>query len=140
MIGEKIGESTGKVEAGTRVIACEATGQVKVECSVQETGKLLGIDITEIATYWSIPRANGNFYGEGHGIITTKEGDLVTWKGTGIGRPTGKGNGMSWRATCYYQTTAFKLSRLNGTIGLVQFDSDENDNTKAQTWEWKDKT
>ena len=138
MIGEKIGESTGKI-SGMRVIACESSGRTKVECSMTETGKLLGMDVTEVATYWSFPQANGTFYGEGNGIITTKDGEHITWKGTGIGKPTGKGNGMSWRASCYYETTSSKLSRLNDTVGLVQFETDENDNTKAQIWEWSGK-
>jgi hypothetical protein len=137
VIGEKIGESTGKVNS-MRVIPCESSGHVKVECSIHETGKLLGMDVSEIATYWSIPRANGNFYGEGHGVITTKDGEHITWKGTGIGNPTGKGNAMSWRATCYYQTTSTKMSRLNNMVGLVHFETDENNNTKAQITEWKD--
>ena len=137
MIGEKIGEYTGKITS-MRVLPANAGGQMKVECSVTETGKLLGIDITDIATYWSINRPDNSSYGEGQGIITTKDGDHVAWTGTGLGKPTGHGMGMAWRASCYYQTTCAKLSRLNGIVGLVQFESDENGNTKSATWEWKD--
>jgi hypothetical protein len=137
VIGERIGEASGKINS-TRVIRCESSGQTKVECSVQESGKLLGVDVTEIATYWSTPRPNGTFYGEGNGIITTRDGEYITWRGTGIGRPSGRGNAMSWRATCYYETTSSKLSRINNTVGLIQFDTDENNNTKSHTWEWKD--
>jgi hypothetical protein len=137
VIGEKIGETNGKINS-LRVISCPSSGHTKVECSVQASGKLLGADINELATYWSAPRPNGTFYGEGNGIITTKDGEIITWKGTGVGRPTGRGNGMSWRATCYYETSSTKLSRINNTVGLIQYETDENNNTKASTFEWKD--
>ena len=136
MIGEKIGESTGKITS-MRVLPCEGMGP-RVECSVTETGKLLGVDVTEIATYWSISKPDNTSYGEGQGILMTKDGESAAWKGTGLGKPTGHGTGMAWRASIYYQTTSSKLSRLNGIVGIVEFVSDENGNTKATTWEWKD--
>ena len=49
MLGEKIGEATGKVT--TRRVLANPGGGPKMETSFEATGKLLGADITEMGTY-----------------------------------------------------------------------------------------
>ncbi len=48
----------------------------------------------------------------------TQDGEMVTWKGQGIGRLTGVG-AVSWRGAVYYQTASEKLARLNGIAGVL---------------------
>src|SRR5215208_4261464 len=43
------------------------------------------IDVTEIGTYTTTPRSNGVVYGEGQGVITGKNNEIVTWSSQEIG-------------------------------------------------------
>ena len=135
MLGEKIGQTTGKV-TNRRVIPCEGSG-VKVEVSFQTTGKLLGHDISEIGTYTSVLKQGGSFYGEGQGVIMTKDGDAITWRGSGAGKPTGKGMGVTYRGAVYYDTSSPKFAQLNSLCAVFDYDVDENGNTSAILSEWK---
>jgi hypothetical protein len=135
MLGEKIGETKGKV-TNQRVIDCEASG-IKVEVSFQTTGKLLGFEINEIGTYSSKMREGGALYGEGQGVMMTKDGDSITWRGSGVGKPTGRGMGVSYRGAIYYESNSPKFSRLNSLCGVFDYEVDENGNTQAVISEWK---
>lgn len=59
------------------------------------------------------------------------------WTGQGFGRFTGKGGGVRWRGAIYYTTASEKVARLNGTVGVFEFEVDENNQTTAKVWEWK---
>ncbi len=81
-----------------------------MEISFQSTGKILGIDFNGTGTYVAALRPTGNLRGEGQGVWMTKDGEVVAWKGTGIGRPTGRGMAATWRGALYFQTTSTKLA------------------------------
>jgi hypothetical protein len=70
MLGEQIGEAKGK-SMGQRVLNVRE-GLAKIETSFSESGKLKGIEFTNIGTFWTITRPGGTQYGEGHGVIMTK--------------------------------------------------------------------
>jgi hypothetical protein len=135
MLGEQLGEQHGKV-IGTRVLAPDGDC-AKVEISFQASGKFLGLDITEMATYWSVVRSDGSLYGEGHGVLMAKDGSSATWIGSGVGRFTGKGSGTSFRGAIYYHTESRSLARLNQITVLFEHETDENGNTHSKSWEWK---
>jgi hypothetical protein len=135
MLGEKIGTSNGKV-TNRRVLACEGGG-IRVEVSFQTTGKLLGHDITEIGTYTSMLKPGGSFFGEGQGVLMTKDGDAISWRGSGAGKPTGKGGGVAYRGAIYYDTASPKLAQLNSICGIFEYEVDEAGNTSAIISEWK---
>jgi hypothetical protein len=82
-------------------------------------------------------KAPGTLWGQGQGLSLTKDGDAVTWHGTGIGKPTGKGMAASWRGAIFYTTQSSRLARLNGVTVVFEWDVDENGNAKGTTWEWK---
>jgi hypothetical protein len=132
MLGEKILEEKGRVTS-TRVL--ETTPQPKVETTFEAQGTLLGIEHRTIGTYWSVIQPSGIMYGEGNGVVTTKEG-LLTWKGSGAGKLTARG-GVSYRGAIYYQTTVERLLRLNGIAVIFEYEVDENGNTNAVASEWK---
>ncbi len=135
MLGEPIGEVRGKI-TGTRVPPFE--GEVpKVEVSFESSGKLLGIELTEIGTYWSIVKPDGFLYGEGQGVMVTKDRETVKWKAQGVGKPTGKGSAASWRGAVFYQTSSKNLARLNGIAAVFEYEADEDGNTQAKLWEWR---
>jgi hypothetical protein len=135
MLGEQIGEETGQI-IGTRVLPDEGAGP-KVEASFQSSGTMLGIHVNDMGTYVSVARPDGTLFGEGQGIIMTEEGEVVTWRGQGVGRLTGHGMAASWRASTYAQTASERLARLNSVAGMVEFDVDESGKIEAKSWEWK---
>ena len=133
MLGELISESRGK-RTGRRVLSTD--GGLKVEVSTEDSGKLLGINMNSFLTYSAVVRPDGSLYGEGQGAGTTADGELVTWKGQGVGR-IGAGGAVSYRGAVYYYTSSAKLARLNSVAGVFEFDVDASGNTQAKIWEWK---
>lgn len=132
MLGEKVLEEKGKVTS-KRVL--ETTPQPKVETSFEAKGTILGIEHKTIGTYWSIMQSSGQLYGEGSGIVITKEG-VATWKGSGVGRMNERG-GVTYRGAIYYQTTVERLLRLNSVAVIFEYEVDAEDNTNSQAFEWK---
>lgn len=133
MLGEKIAEESGRV-VGTRILSVDPP---KVETTIQHTGKMLGHETTTSVTYTAVVRPDGLLEGEGQGITTTPEGEMVTFMGKGIGKMTGKGNAASFRAALFYNTASKKFAKLNEVIGVLEFEQDESGNTHGKVWEWK---
>ena len=134
MFGEKIGEASGKITS-QRVLS-NLGGGPKMESSFQATGSLLGVNFRETGTYWTIVRPDGTLYGEGQGVIMTKDGKMATWTGHGVGT-TKKDGTASYRGAIYYQTMPPKWSRLNKVAVLFEYEVDANGNTHSEYWEWK---
>ncbi len=135
-LGERIVDERGKITA-MRVIPGAESQSPTVEVSFQAGGQILGIEATDIGTYSAVTRSDGLLYGEGQGIITTKDGETAIWKGNGVGRPTGRGSAVSWRGAVYYQSSSERLQRLNGVAGIFEHEADENGNTHGKVYEWK---
>ena len=132
MLGEQIYQGKGK-RIVRRIVSTEPP---RVEVTFEGTGKILGEDAVEIATYSSGFRPDGTLYGEGAGVLMTSKGDQITWKGAGVGTFKEKG-AVSYRGALYYYTASPKLSRLNPVAAVFEFESDENGNTQSKAWEWK---
>jgi hypothetical protein len=138
MLGEQIYEHKGKI-IGQRILdVSEEAGLPKIETTFSATAKLKGtIDITDIGSYWSIVKPGGVLYGEGQGVYTTKDGEMATWTGQGIGRFTAPG-GVSFRGSLFFRTNSTgKLSFLNNLVAVFEYEVDEQGNTTAKAWEWK---
>ena len=134
MQGEMISELSGMVTS--RRVLPNPGGGPKMETSHQVTGKLLGVDATETATYWSVVRPDGTLYGEGNGVVMGKEGDLATWIGQGVGT-IGRDGAVSFRGAVYFQSASPKWSRLNSVAGIYEYESDAQGNSRSKAWEWK---
>jgi hypothetical protein len=133
MLGELIGELRGK-RTGRRVLSTDR--RLKVEVSLEDSGKILGIEANNIGTYWSQTRPDGSLYGERQGVVITRDGEMATWKGQGVGKFQG-GGAVSYRGAIYYSTLAPKLARLNSVAAVFEFAVDEGGNTHTKLWEWK---
>ncbi len=133
MLGELIGELQGKRTA-RRVLSTD--GGFKVEASFEDSGKMLGMEVSDIGTYCSVSRPDGSLYGEGQGVLLTQDGGMATWKGQGLGKFLG-GGAVSYRGALYYSTSSPKLARLNTIAGVFEFEVDANGNTRTKVWEWK---
>lgn len=130
-LGEQIFDEQGKM-TGTRVLPGS-----KIEVSFQGSGKILGVEQTDMGTYESVMRPDGVIYGEGQGVVMTKNGEMISWTATGIGKPTGTPPAASYRYSCTFQTSSQKLARLNTVLGVGEFEVDQNGNYQNQCWEWK---
>jgi hypothetical protein len=134
MLGQQIGDERGKVK-GRRVLPSDGQGP-KMEVTFEAQGQFVRIDSVNVGTYWTVVQANGLLYGEGEGFITTSQGDIVQWTGSGRGRLTQQG-GASFRGAVYYRTTSTKLAHVNEIAGVYEHESDEHGNVITKAWEWK---
>jgi hypothetical protein len=116
MLGDQIGESAGKATS-MKVLPGEDYRYVKMEVTIQETGKVYGVDGMNMGTYVAFERVRGQLFGEGQGIIATGDGESAIWNGHGVGRMTGQGMGMSFRFSIAYQAPQTgNLARLNEVL------------------------
>jgi hypothetical protein len=135
MLGEMIGEEQGRI-TGIRVLPSEGQNP-RMEVSFQANGQLVGVETTTMGTYISTLMPNGVFNGVGQGVVMSKDGDMATWTGTGVGKPTGKGSAASWRGSLCYQTSSQRLAGLSKIVTVFEYEVDENGATAAKLWEWK---
>ena len=135
MLGKELGGEIGQT-TGIRVLSVDDAGPT-MEVSFQASGTILGVHTTDMGTYVATTRPDGNLYGEGQGAIMTEDGEVVTWKGTGVGKFLGRGTAIAWRGTVYYQTASQKLAGLNGIAAVYEFDVDEGGKTESKIFEWK---
>lgn len=134
MLGEKVGEGSGKVTA-QRVLPNQGSGP-RMETSFHSTGKLRGIEYTENGTYCATVRPDGTLFGEGQGILTGKDGHSATWTGSGVGTMKSDGS-VSYRGAIFSASTSPQWSRLNGIAQIFEYEVDTQGNTRNQVWEWK---
>jgi hypothetical protein len=138
VLGELIIEDRGKI-TGQRVLDVEGP---KMESSFTMEGRYRGVEGTDVGTYTSILREKGVIYGEGQGIVTTRDGqEMATWTGQGIGRFTGPGK-ISFLGSLFFRTPSTageggKLSFLNNLVGVFEYEVDEMGNCSSKVWEWK---
>ena len=135
MLGDQISEEKGKITS-QRVLDVEG-GVPKIETSFSATGNYRGVETTATVTYWASPRPGGAIYGEGKGVLMSKDGqEMATWTGPGIGRFTGPGK-IRFTGLLFYRTSTGKLAFLNNMVGVFEYETDESGNTSAKAWEWK---
>jgi hypothetical protein len=134
MLGEKIGEEKGKVT--TRRVLPNPGGGPKMETNLQTEATLLGVKATNTITYSAVLRPDGTLYGEGQGIAMSKEGDVATWVGQGVGTIK-KDGGASFRGAVYYQSSSPKWSRLNNIALVFEHEVDAEGNARSELFEWK---
>ena len=83
MLGEKIGEISGKIIM-QRVLP-NLGGDPKIETSFQATGSVLDTNVSDTGTYWTVLRTDGTQYGEDQGVMIIRDGEMATWTGHGVG-------------------------------------------------------
>jgi hypothetical protein len=134
MLGENVGEIRGQT-IGTRILPDEGHGP-RMETTDRGTGTLCGVHVDIIATYIGILRPNGTIEGSGTGVVMTEDGESATFRATGVGTPVRPGS-VSWRGALFFETTAAKLSRLNGIAAAFEYLVDESGKSEGHLHEWK---
>lgn len=126
----------GKI-TGERVLDVEGP---KIEYSFSANGMTKGVDITHMASFWTIPRGNGVLYGEGQRLMTTTDGsgEFATEIGCGIRQLTDRGRKGKFRGSFFTEHRQLgSLALLNNIIGMFEYEVDEAGNTFHKVWEWK---
>ena len=134
MLGEQIGEGRGK--STTQRVLPNPGGGPKIETSFQSSGSLLGVASTETGTYVTVARPDGSLFGEGQGITMSREGDVLSWVGQGVGTLQ-KDGAVSYRGAVYCQTSSPKWARLNSLAVLFEYEVDAEGQTSSRFFEWK---
>jgi hypothetical protein len=114
-------------------------GLPRIETSFAANDTINGnVAAREIGSYVTAPRPNSNIlFGEGQGVITTKDGEMATWTGQDIGHFTSDGK-IVFRGSLFFTTTSTaKLAFLNNMVGIFQYQADTLGNTSAKVWGWK---
>lgn len=109
----------------------------RIENTAEGNGRLLGTEVTFVGTTLVTPRPDGTATGEGQQIVTTKDGEAILAKNSGLGVPKGLGGAVSIRGTFYWQTQSEKFARLNRTVGIFEAEQDAQGNLVGKIWEWK---
>ena len=101
------------------------------------SGSLKGVQVTETLTYVANPTSKGVLHGVGNGILTTEDGDIVTFTGEGIGTFDAS-DVLKWRGAIFFDTSSEgKLGSLNNIVGVFEAQIDAQGNFRDKTWEWK---
>ena len=80
---------------------------------------------------------NNSANDEEHGIITTAEGEMVTWTAEGVGNTSPKGDVRFEGSLIYHTSSKGELSYLNNKVEFFVYEVDKEGNTSANVWEFK---
>lgn len=134
----------------TNIEIIEASPSVVVQkVSYSEIALMRNIgNVSNMGTFIENVYPNGTIYGVGKGVITTENGDRISWNAYDIGL-TVNGNGdnddtasglsaegmLRFRGIIFFQTTSENLSFMNNVVGL--YINDVNDENGRKIWEWR---
>ena len=121
---------------GLRVLSSDASGTT-VEITLQTTGQIRGVAENCLWTYTQLTRPDGSIYGQGLGVLTTQDGDVIQLIGHGSAQTPPPGGTIKFRVMVHYHTTSAKYSDLNGIGGVGEYDVGADGNTVNKFWEWK---
>ncbi|HEU4985193.1 MAG TPA: hypothetical protein VFT58_06085 [Nitrososphaera sp.] len=131
MQGDLVFDEKGKV-TGRRVLDA-----MTMEVSFETKIKVKGVDGVNMGTYTSTMMQDGLMYGQGQGCMMSNDGQMVTWKGNGMGKLIQ--NGKIRFAGAIYLSTQSKgsLASLNGVAVVFEHEGDMEGNVSSKGWEWK---
>ncbi len=137
----------------TNIEIVEASPSVVTQkVSYSETALMRNIgNVTNTGTFVENVYPNGTIYGIGKGVITTENGDRISWNAYDIGLTVNGGGGdddddtassglsaegmLRFRGIMFFQTTSENLSFMNNVVGL--YINDVNDENGRKIWEWR---
>lgn len=135
-IGNLIYENKGEITSQTVLEG------PTVQTSFSSNGTILNginsIDVTEIGTYTTTPRSNGVVYGEGQGVITGKNNEIVTWSSQEIGIITPEKK-IKFNGSIFFRALSpiGNLAFLDNKFGIFTFEVDASKNTLTKVWDVK---
>ena len=130
MLGEILIEEVGTAAEMTDL------GDNKVEITLATKGTVKGVDQTSAWTYWMETRADGSIHGEGHGVMTTADGDVINLRGMGACPGAGADGSVAWRGSVLIHTDSEACAGLNGTATVFHYDVSPDGDTNTTSWAW----
>ncbi len=105
----------------------------EIEYSYKAKGNLYGVDFDDLGTYISLVRPDGSSSGEANGFIRTADGEMLSYKVSGMSVSQGKGFESKFKAVGFYETNKpdGKLAKLCKSPIVLENHSDEEG--KSQT-------
>jgi hypothetical protein len=137
-LGDVIGEANGSA-TNIEVLSVEG-GSPRIKVTLRGTGKAKGVGFTDLITYTQVQKSEGILFGDGETVCLTDEGEICTWKGFGVGRPTSAGGAASFAVAGWFDTKSSKLASLNGVACIIEFETDDNGSYHWTAYEWKHPT
>ena len=116
MLGDIVVEEVGTVTKKTEL------GDNKVEVDLTANGQIKGVDQTSEWTYWVETRPDGSLYSEGHGVMTTTDGDVLNLRGMGACPGARADGSVSWRGSILIHTDSEAFADLNGTALVFHYE------------------
>jgi len=135
-LGGLIYQHEGKITSET--VLEGPTVQTSFASNGTVTGGVTNVSVTEIGTYTTTPRADGILYGEGQGVITGENGEIVTWDSQEIGSMAPNGE-IIFRGSIFFRTLSptGSLGFLDNMVGVFIFQVDPSGNTAVEVLELK---
>jgi hypothetical protein len=135
-LGNLIYQHKGKITSET--VLEGPTVQTSFASNGTVTGGVTNVSVTEIGTYTTTPRADGILYGEGQGVITGENGEIVTWDSQEIGSMAPNGE-ITFRGSIFFRTLSptGSLGFLDNMVGVFIFQVDPSGNTAVEVLELK---
>lgn len=160
---EPLYRSISSDRTSLRVVDVVSPSVVIEEVSYIEKAFMKNIgNVTNTVTFVDNISRDGTIivHGVGKGIITTENGDTVSWNAYGLGLPAGYGDGNNndtatnttaadnglnntekitiYRGIIFFSTDSERLSFMNNLVGLyISQVNDENGTSLRQIWEWR---
>ena len=133
-LGALVLEDNGQI-TGIRVLSTDTSGTA-VELSLTLTGTIRGVAHTTMWTYNMTTRSDGSMYGQGNGVLTTVNGDVIHLIGSGSGQENLGGTVRFCTMLHPHGATGGNVD-LN-SIGLVgEYEVAADGTATNKCWEWK---
>jgi hypothetical protein len=124
---------------GTRVL--DVTHGPKIEVSFAGNGTINGtMNVMDIGTIWTIPTntSENTLYSEGQGVLTTQQGEIVTYTQQSTGQITPEGR-VVFQGSMFFKALSptGQLASLDNQMGIYNYESDLAGNAQRQVWQWR---
>ncbi len=133
-IGNLIYEGRGEINSQT--VLTGPTVQTSFSSNDTVVTGVNNQTVTEIGTYTSTPKANGILYGEGKGVMTGPDNEMLTWTSQQIGTMTPQGK-IVFHGSMFFNALSpvGSLAYLDNMPAVFTFEVDASKNTVTKVWE-----
>jgi hypothetical protein len=132
MQGDLIFAEKGRI-TGRRVLDA-TTMEVSFEARTKVKGTTEGVNI---GTYTTTMMPDGSMYGQGQGFVMTNDGQMISWKGNGIGKFVSQGKIRYTGAIFLSTQSKGSLASLNNVVVIFEHEGDMEGDISSKGWEWK---
>ena len=137
----KIGDLLYSTNNGnvTNVRILDTTDPIKTEVSFVEKGIINEtIQVTNQGMYIETYQSNNTIRGEGKGIITANNDEIVTWQAYDSGQLLDSNDSQIYHGIIFFNShSPGKLSFLDNKVGLYLIEIGDDGSYSRHIWEWR---